>query len=167
MLINAFVVNRIDYCNIVLTGASASNIQRIQRIMNAAARLQLRLPKFSHISTVMTGQLHWLPAHRRIQFKLLFMVASCIAGRAPSYLREQCILVSSVPGRRHLCSADKLLLTIPRCHGATAQKCSFSVAGPSAWNCLPTTLREDAVQLQRGSFKKDLKTHLFREVVWQ
>ena len=30
MLINAFVVTRIDYCNIVLTGASVSNIQRIQ-----------------------------------------------------------------------------------------------------------------------------------------
>ena len=58
MLINAFVVTRIDYCNIVLTGASASNIQRIQRIMNAAARLLLRLLKFSHISAVMTGQLH-------------------------------------------------------------------------------------------------------------
>ena len=94
MLMNAFVVTRIDYCNIVLTGASASNIQRIQRIMNAAARLLLRLPKFSHISAVMTGQLHWLPAHRRIQFKLLLMVASCIAGRAPSYIREQCTMVS-------------------------------------------------------------------------
>ena len=81
MLFNSFVVTRIDYCNIVLTGASASNILRIQRIMNAAARLQLRLPKFSHISAVMTSQLHWLPAHRRIQFKLLLMVASCIAGQ--------------------------------------------------------------------------------------
>ena len=29
MLVNAFVVTRIDYCNIVLTGASGSNIQRI------------------------------------------------------------------------------------------------------------------------------------------
>ena len=100
-----------------------------------------------------------------IYMYMLLMVASCIAGRAPSYLREQYILVSSVPGRRHLRSADQLLLTIPRCHGATAQKCSFSVAGPLAWNCLPMTLREAAVQLPRGSFKKDLKTHLFREVV--
>ena len=136
MLINSFVITRIDYCNIVMTGVSVSNIQRIQRIMNTAARLLLRLPKFSHISAVMTGQLHWLPALRRTRFKLLLMLANCITGRAPSYLQEQCILVSSVPGRRHLCSADQLLLTIPRCHGATAQKCSFSVAGPSAWNRL-------------------------------
>ena len=93
------------------------------------------------------------------------MVASCIADRAPFYLREQCILVSSVPGRRHLCSADQLLVIVPRCHGATAQKCSFSVAGPSAWNRLSPKLREAAVQFPRGSFKKDLKTHLFREVV--
>ena len=67
-------------------------------------------------------------------------------------------------GRRHLRSADQLLLTVPRCHGATAQKSSFSVAGPLAWNRLPTTLREAAVQLPRGSFKKDLKTYLFHDV---
>ena len=56
---------------------------------------------------------------------------------------------------------------VPRCHGATAQKSSFSVAGPSAWNRLPMTLREAAVQLPRGSFKKDLKTYLFCDVAWQ
>jgi hypothetical protein len=93
------------------------------------------------------------------------MVANCIAGRAPSYLREQCIMVSSVPGRRHLRSADQFLLTVPRCHGAKAQKCSFSVAGPSVWNRLPTMLREAAVQLPRGTFKRNLKTDLFRELV--
>ena len=49
---------------------------------------------------------------------------------------------------------------IPRCHGATAQKCSFSVVCPSTWNRLPTTLREAVVQLPRGSFKKDFKTYL-------
>ena len=99
----------------------------------------------------MTGQLHCLPAIRRTKFKLLHMVANCIAGQAPSYLREQCIPVSSVPGRRHLHSADQFLLTVPRCHGATAQKNSFSVAGPWTWNCLLTTLHEAAVQLLRGS----------------
>ena len=166
MLINAFVVTRIDHCNIVLTGASASNIQRIQRIMNAAARLLLRLPKFSHISAVMTGQLHWLPAHRRIQFKLLLMVANCIAGRAPSYLREQCIPVSSVLGRRHLRSADQLLLTID----VTVLQHRNAVFQWPACRRGIVYLRHcvrAAVQLPRGSFKKDLKTHLFREVVWQ
>ena len=118
------------------------------------------------------SQLHILASctYRRIYNSSCYSwwQAASIAGRAPSYLREQCILVlvsSAVPGRRHLRSADQLLLTIPRCHGATAQKCSFSVAGPSAWNRLPTTLREAAVQLPRGSFKKDLKKYLFREVV--
>ena len=35
--------------------------------------------------------------------------------------QEQCIPVSSVPGRRHLRSVDQLLLSVPRCHGAIAQ----------------------------------------------
>ena len=63
-----------------MTGVSVSNVQRSQRIMNTAARLLLRLPKFSHISAVMIGQLHWLPAVRRTQFKSLLSVAlHCIA----------------------------------------------------------------------------------------
>ena len=123
---------------------------------------------FPPILAVMAGRLHWLPAHRRTQFKLLLIVAKCIAGRAPSYLREQCIQVSSVPGRRSLRSAYQLLLTVPRCHGASAHQCSFSMDGPSAWNCLPMTdcmsrhlygcmtMPEAAVRLPRGSFKKDL-----------
>jgi hypothetical protein len=47
--------------------------------MKAAARLLLRLPKFSHISAVMTGQLHWYPAARRTQFKLLLYYYPCFA----------------------------------------------------------------------------------------
>ena len=42
-------------------------------------------------------------------------------------------------------------------YGATAQKCSFSVACPSARNRLPTTLREAAVHHRRWSLKKDYK----------
>ena len=50
-----------------------------------------------------------------------------------------------------------------RCYSTEMQFLSGRPIGlKSAW---PTTLREAAVQLPRGSFKKDLKTHLFREVV--
>ena len=67
MLMSAFVVTRIVYCNIVLAGASVSNIQRSQRIMHkrSGSILLLGLPKFSHISAVMIGQLRWLIVHSK------------------------------------------------------------------------------------------------------
>ena len=49
MLVHSFICNRIDYCNSVLYGASRFQLDRLQSILNAAARIILRIPKFSHI----------------------------------------------------------------------------------------------------------------------
>ena len=43
MLIHSFVVTRVDYCNSVLSGISVVQTDRVQRILNAAARLLLRI----------------------------------------------------------------------------------------------------------------------------
>ena len=47
--IQAFITSRIDYCNAALLGLSSASIDRVQHVMNSAARLLLKLPKFSHI----------------------------------------------------------------------------------------------------------------------
>ena len=77
-------------------------VDRVQHLMNAAARLILRLPKFSHISAQMRDDLHWLPVKRRIQFKILLTTWRCISGSAPDYVQELCCLLSTIPGRRQL-----------------------------------------------------------------
>src|SRR6218665_4046680 len=41
---------------------------------------------FSHISTFMTEQLHWLPLYSRIHFKIIFLVYKEFLGLAPIYL---------------------------------------------------------------------------------
>ena len=109
-LIHSFVVTRVDYCNSVLSGITTVQTERVQRILNAAARLVLRIPKFAPVSALIRDNLHWLPAAQRIKFKILLLVANCINQRAPLYLQELCVLVSAVPGRRHLRSADQLCL---------------------------------------------------------
>ena len=106
-LIHSFVVTRIDYCNSVLSGITAVQTERVQRILNAAARLILRIPKFAPVSALIRYNLHWLPAVQRIKFKILQLVAKCIHQRAPLYLQELRVLDSAVPGRRHLRSADQ------------------------------------------------------------
>src|SRR6218665_619898 len=88
------------------------------------------IPKFGHISEFIRAELHLLPMHRRIAFKILMLMRNCLAGQAPVYLRELCVPVSSLPGRRSLRSAEQGDLT-------TAQRRSFAVVGPSFWNALP------------------------------
>ena len=102
MLAHSFICNRIDYCNSVVYGASRFQLDRLQSILNAAARIVLRIPKFSHISASIRVELHWLPVRFRPEFKICLFVRNCLVGTAPAYLQELCIAVSSSAGRRSL-----------------------------------------------------------------
>src|SRR6218665_3725454 len=48
-MVNAFVCSRIDYCNSLLIGLPKSRLAPLQSVLNAAARLIARIPRFSHI----------------------------------------------------------------------------------------------------------------------
>src|SRR6218665_667148 len=88
------------------------------------------------------------------------LMRNCLAGQAPDYLRELCVPVSSLPGRRSLRSAEHGDLVVPRVKLATAQRRSFAV-GPSFWNALPSRLRSELLALSLPLFRSRLKTILF------
>ena len=54
-LISAFALSRIDYCNSLLFGSTHDVTSHLQRIQNYAARVILRLPKSSNITTHLIG----------------------------------------------------------------------------------------------------------------
>ena len=89
-LIHAFVSSWLGYCNSLLYGLSQVQIDKIQRVQNAAARLIFKQPKFYHITLVLP-QLHWLPIKYRIEFKILLMTFKAIHGMVPDYI---CKLIS-------------------------------------------------------------------------
>ena len=74
------------------------------------------------------------------------------------------MLVSAVPGRRHLRSADQLCLVVNRCRLSSMQKQGFAVAGPIAWNDLPATTPV-SIARNSNSSKILIKTHLFNTVM--
>src|ERR1043165_3112579 len=82
-LVHAFVFSRIDYCNSLLVGLPKVRLSPLQSVLNTAARLIARLPRYSHISTFMFDDLHWLPLHARIQFKILTLIFKAQRGLAP------------------------------------------------------------------------------------
>ena len=67
----------------------ASNLQRMQSVQNAAARLVTRTGRREHISPVLQ-ELHWLPVRRRVDFKLATLMFKSLHGCAPSYLSDAC-----------------------------------------------------------------------------
>ena len=161
-LVHAFVTSRVDYCNSLLYGLPASHLNKVQRVLNAAARLVCRAPRYCRITPLLC-ELHWLPVRQRISFKILLFVFKAIHGFAPTYLRELVSIKRS--GNYNLrSSSDGLLLATPSYRSrVTLGDRSFQVTAPALWNILPGEIRSIT---DLGIFKRHLKTHLFSEAFY-
>ena len=108
---HAFATSRVDYCNSLLYGLQASYLNKVQRVLNAAARLFCSAPRYCRI-TPLLYKLHWLLVRQRISFKTVLFVFKAIHGFAPTYLRELVSIKGS--GNYNLrSSSDALLLATP------------------------------------------------------
>ena len=154
-LVHAFISSRLDYCNSTFYGIPDYLLNKLQLIQNTAARMVTRTKRNEHITPVLQS-LHWLPVHKRIQFKILLLTFKALRNQAPSYITE---LLHPLLNRRILRStSDGLLLAVPRSRNCTYGDRAFSVAAPKLWNSLPKKLRAvESVTV----FKSKLKTFLF------
>ena len=94
-LIHSFVSRRVDYCDSLLYGPPAYQLNKLQRVQNATARLIFRESKNCHVRPLLYN-LHWLPVKFRIDFKILVLTYKVINGLAPFYLQEHISLKKHV-----------------------------------------------------------------------
>jgi len=109
-----------DYCNTVLAGAPTTVTDKLQRVLNAAVCVITGTRKFDRgLGQILHDQLHWLDVPGRVLFKLAVTVHQCLNVRAPPYLSEHCIPVSSADTRWHLRSANRHVYLPYRVSGST------------------------------------------------
>src|SRR6218665_4192803 len=148
--------SRIDYCNVAFASLPQRSIIRLQAVINAAARLILRVKKFDHISTLLRDELQWLRICERIKFKLSILVYNCLNNSAPPYLADKIRPLSDDCNRSRLRSSKSSDVFVPRTKTKMGDR-AFEVAGPRTWNSLPATIRETKTL---PAFKKQLKLYL-------
>ena len=131
------LLHLLDYCNSVLYGCPEFQLNKLQSVQNAAARLVKCRKKYDHITPILFD-LHWLGVRERIVFKVLLMVYKILNDLAPVYL---CALVD-----RSLRSANPDLFLLKRTDSKSTTKTygwrAFSVYAPFLWNNLPMLLRQ-------------------------
>ena len=65
----ALVLTKLDFENATLAGIPSFQLDRLQAVMNAAARLVFQSSRYDHV-TPLLHRLHWLRASERMSYKL-------------------------------------------------------------------------------------------------
>ena len=155
-LVHSFVSSRLDYCNSLLFGIPQYQMNKLQRVLNCAARVVARVNRREHITGTLM-ELHWLPVSARIQYKVLLLTFKALYGLAPQYLSS---LICVYTPARDLRSTDSGLLQVPAARLKSYGHRAFTHCAPVLWNKLPHELR---TQTSFSLFKRHLKTLLFRQ----
>ena len=156
MLVHAFIISRLDYCNALFFGLPQYLLHKLQKIQNKCARVITRTNNYTHIKPILKD-LHWLPVQERIEFKILCHVFNIHSHNAPSYL---CDLLEPYQPTRNLRSKDNNLFKSVPSKTVFGER-AFAVCAPQLWKRLNIETKNcDTI----SSFKKRLKTELFRRV---
>ena len=130
----------------------------LQRIQNYSARVILRPPKSSNITTH-SKLLHWLPVNVRSTYKIACLCYHCHSSTVPSYVADMLRKKPSHTRNTRSSSYTMSLLNRPAHSKATNGDLSFSFASSSVWNTIPNDIR---CAPSLSSSKSRLKTYLFR-----
>ena len=128
--------------------------RQLQRVQNYAAWLVVRCSRRDHITPVLK-KLHWLPVKQRVTYKIILLTFRALNGLAPIYIAD---MLHHHRPTRALRSADNNDLQVPSTSSRYGDR-AFAASAPRLWNALP---RELKIATSLTSFKRLLKTHLFR-----
>ena len=90
ILVLGTVMSHLDYCNSILVGLPDVDISKMQHIQNIAAKMDVlnNVAMKDSNSRSILAKLHWLPIHRRIEYKILTLVHKYLSCRVPEYLNK-------------------------------------------------------------------------------
>ena len=144
------VAGRLNYCNAVLYGSSSMNIDKLQRVQVVS-----KTHRRDHITPVL-ADLHWLPVHYRIEYKIALLTYKAVTIQQPQYLSELIRLYETPkqlrPRGANILQYSPAVLNFSRS--------AFCHASPTIWNNLPVTVISD-ITVSTDTFKSRLKTALY------
>ena len=150
-LVHAVVSSRLDYCNSLFYNMRKDNIDKLQKVQNAAARLVVRKRKRDSISQAIKD-LHWLRVESRVIFKILLVVFKSIHGTCSKNIH--------LNFKSHNCRPDDFLMLKTSFAKSKYGRRTFRYNAPRLWNALPLHIRtEESLEC----FKSMVKTLLFRD----
>ena len=150
LLIKSFILNKVDYCSVLLVNAPMCQITRLQRVLNKAIRFVYLLKKRDSVSNHLR-EAHILPMKFRVMYKSCMFVYKMLHGKCPHYMKD--LILRKIPQEFNLRSNRDNLLFMQTSHQDTLQYGMIR-----NWNILPYELRSSNTI---EAFKRQLKTYYF------
>ncbi len=163
----SLIHSKLDYCNSLFLNLPNTQLDKLQSVLNSAARAITSASKYSRITPILKS-LHWLKINERIHYKILSLTYSAIQFNQPSYLRNLLTIQNKINTRS---SSSITLIRPSNPSNLKITNRSYTYTAPSLWNLLPLDLRLPSVvsspeqtsllSLSPSVFHKRLKTYLF------
>ena len=152
LVIKSHVLERLDYCNLLLANACDQDLKPLTKVLHNAVRFVYNLKNTGNISiSAFLMKAHILPVKFRIKYKTCVLVYKIMNCNAPDYLDN--FVTMRYPSEFQLRSdGDSLALEY------TSQENTIQYAMSKNWNSLPYNLRS---MNSLETFKTSLKTHFF------
>ena len=159
-LIHSCILSKLNFCNALYIYLPKKQLTKLDRLLKSGVRfiykicgIQRRQPMTPYLQ-----ELHFLPIHYRLHFKISLMVYKCLNDQAPDYLK--CLLLlrkDSITKKTRNDYDETWLNTYPL--EKLRYKCrSFRHVAPDIWNKLDMTVRKSPTT---ETFKVRLKTFYF------
>ena len=154
LIVQALAVSIISYCSKIWGSTNKTQLQRVQKLQNFAARIALgNVNKYDRI-TPHINKLNWLKIENKYAFDICVYVFKILNKQLPSWLLTL-PLVTEYNNRRTRQQYD---LYIPPTRTIMGDR-KMSVRGPRLWNSLPEEVK-NAISIK--TFKTNLKKHLIQ-----
>jgi len=126
--------------------SSQDHLRPLQSVQNAAARLALKLRKFDGVSISITirNELHWLPVHKRIVYKLC--LDPCVQMSTRAGPNMPVVTLFAAVSCHNPSSAAGSNLDYTRTRTVTYGSRAFAVSGPTCWNLIPSSLKSSLLK---------------------
>ena len=136
MLLNSLIFSKRFYCSTVWAGTSKQNLQKLQLVLNFAARVLTDTKKFDHISPVLR-ELGWPSIKDQLLVRDTTQVYKIVIGLRPLYLSSK---LSKRSDTHHYNTRKRDNLNFPLCRTVTAQR-SFYYCAVMPGSLWPQTLK--------------------------
>jgi hypothetical protein len=155
LLVHSLVISRLLYCTTVFNGITKKQLQKLQRIVNAAIRVVDLKSRRDSVNDSLR-QHNWLKVEKLVSLRSAALIFSILQSGKPIYLSDR---LKQLQRTQHLRSNDNLLLEVPQCSSQMGER-AFSRYAPSIWNSIPVDIKK---LKKKKAFVEDYKDYLLSE----